>query len=583
MTDAADSSRPIPAEPSPAARPPPGGEADSAPPDELRHLRHELRSPLNHIIGYTDLLLEEADDRGLGPLVPGLEAVRADGGEALRLVRDLLEPARLAADPPAAGSLCDALGTVLGQLLDRTAGLAGQANALGADDAVVDLERVDAAARQLLALLAAGLPLPTSMQGYQAAVLTAPPVPTAPESTPLSATTAGGPAPPAPAEQETPAPATILVVDDSTLNRSLLARRLERLGYSVVGAENGRAALAMLAAQPVDLVLLDVMMPEMDGYEVLAHRQADPALRDVPVIMISALDEIGSIVRCIELGAEDYLPKPFDPVLLRARVGASLEKKRLRDQEKQLLATIQAQATELAEWNRTLEARVQQQVQEIERIGRLRRFLSPQIAEVITTSGDDRALQSHRREITVVFTDLRGFTAFAGAVEPEELMDVLHEYHAALGELIFTHEGTVEHFAGDGMMVFFNDPLPCDDPPARAVRMAVAMRERARTLAQNWRRRGYRLGFGVGIAVGEATLGRIGFEGRYDYGAIGPVTNLAARLCAEAADGQIVVSDHIYQAVKHLVAVEPLGRMALKGFADPVPAFNVVALRNVRP
>jgi class 3 adenylate cyclase len=372
---------------------------------------------------------------------------------------------------------------------------------------------------------------------------------------------------------------TLLVVDDNALNRDMLARRLERLGYTVTCAENGRQALALLQTQPVDLVLLDVMMPEMDGYEVLAVRQQDPRLRDVPVIMLSALDELDSVVRCVAMGAEDYLAKPFDPVLLRARIGACLDKKRLRDQEKAHLAIIQAQAAELAEWNRLLEARVQQQVEELERVGRLRRFLSPQVAEVIVAAGDERLLESHRREITVVFADLRGFTAFSSVASPEAVMGVLHEYHAAMGALIFEHEGTLEHFAGDGLMVFFNDPLLCPDAPARAVRMAVAMRARVAALAADWRRRGHALGFGVGIAVGDATLGRIGFEGRFDYGAIGTVTNLASRLCDQAAPGQILISDRVHAVVADLVATAPLGPVAFKGFPRPIPTHNVLHLK----
>jgi adenylate cyclase len=222
---------------------------------------------------------------------------------------------------------------------------------------------------------------------------------------------------------------------------------------------------------------------------------------------------------------------------------------------------------------------VREQVDELGRLGRLRRFLSPQLAEMIASSGDERLLESHRREITVVFCDLRGFTAFAESAEPEEVMIILREYHAALGELISQYEGTLERFAGDGIMVFFNDPMPCDDPPSRAVRMALAMRERVRELRARWRRRGYELGFGVGIAEGYATCGRIGFEGRYDYGAIGTVTNLAARLCGEAEDDQIVVSGRVYADVEAQVEAKEAGALTLKGLQRPVAAFHVLALR----
>jgi class 3 adenylate cyclase len=323
----------------------------------------------------------------------------------------------------------------------------------------------------------------------------------------------------------------------------------------------------MIKAQAFDLILLDVMMPEMNGYQVLEAMKADPHLREIPVVVLSALDEIGSIVRCIELGAEDYLPKPFDPVLLRARIGACLEKKRLRD--------------ELAQWNRTLEQRVQDQLQQLERLGRLKRFFSPQLAELIVAGDADDPLKTHRREITVVFLDLRGFTAFAETAEPEEVMGVLHEYHAAMGELILQYEGTLEHFAGDGMLIFFNDPLPVDNAAERAVRMALAMRERVKELRAKWRKLGYDLDFGVGIAQGYATMGAIGFEGRWEYGAIGSVPNLAARLCGEAKPGEILIGQRVLAALDELVEVEEKGELALKGFHRPVPAYGVLGLKGV--
>src|SRR5438552_16805445 len=274
------------------------------------------------------------------------------------------------------------------------------------------------------------------------------------------------------------------------------------------------------------------MMPDLDGYAVLKQLKADPVLRDIPILMISALDEIDSVVRCIQLGAEDYLTKPFDPVLLQARIGACLEKKRLHDQEARY-------RRELAQLNQTLEQRVAEQVAQLERMGRLKRFFSPQLAELIVSGDAEDPLKSHRREITVVFLDLRGFTAFAETAEPEEVMGVLREYHAEMGKLVLEYEGTLERFTGDGMMIFFNDPVPVPNPAEPAVRMALAMRDRALQLSVAWRKDGCDLGFGSGIAQGYATLGAIGFEGRWDYGAIGTVTHLAGRLCAEAGDGEL--------------------------------------------
>ena len=218
--------------------------------------------------------------------------------------------------------------------------------------------------------------------------------------------------------------------------------------------------------------------------------------------------------------------------------------------------------------------------QTVEQLGRLKRFFSPQLADLIIQGGADDPLKTHRREVTVVFLDLRGFTAFAEASDPEEVMGVLHEYHAEMGQLILAHEGTLERFTGDGMMIFFNDPLTVPNPAERALRMAVAMRDRAAALAARWRRRGYELDLGIGIAKGFATIGAIGFEGRWDYGAIGTVTNLAARLCGEAKPGQILVAPRVLTEVEELVEAEELGPLTLKGFARPVTPLNVVRLRE---
>jgi adenylate cyclase len=365
----------------------------------------------------------------------------------------------------------------------------------------------------------------------------------------------------------------ILAVDDTPHNIKLLEAVLEPRGYTVISATSGAEALQKVVAEAPDLVLLDIVMPGMDGFEVCRRLREDPVSRYLPIIMITASGAEEKL-KALEAGADDFVLKPFDKAELLARVQSLLRIKEYHD-------TVQAQASELAEWNRTLEARVQQQVEELERVGRLRRYLSPQLAELIVSSGDESILESHRRQITVVFCDLRGFTAFAETSEPEEVMGVLREYHAALGELIYRFEGTLERFAGDGLMVFFNDPIPCPDPAERAVRMAVAMRERVADLTARWRKLEYDLDFGVGIAQGYATLGTIGFEGRYDYGAIGTVTNLAARLCGEASGGQILVSQRVCTAAEGLAEVEPVGELSLRGFTRPVAAHNVIRLKEV--
>jgi class 3 adenylate cyclase len=240
-----------------------------------------------------------------------------------------------------------------------------------------------------------------------------------------------------------------------------------------------------------------------------------------------------------------------------------------------LLDELRQRTEEVAELNRGLEARVAEQVEELGRVGRLKRFLAPQLAELIVSQGDEKILESHRREIVVVFCDLRGYTAFTETAEPEEVLDLLREYHGALGPLVAQFEGTLDQFSGDGIMVFFNDPVPIPDPAERAVKMAVAMREAAGTLIVDWRERGRELGFGAGIAQGYATLGQIGFSERSGYTAIGTVCNVAARLCAEAKDGQILLSQRVNVALRGSVATEQVGALGLKGLTQPVVAYNV--------
>ena len=362
---------------------------------------------------------------------------------------------------------------------------------------------------------------------------------------------------------------TILAVDDLPQNLRLLQAVLEPRGYRLELASSGEEALALLAEpdQAVDLVLLDIVMAGIDGYEVCRRVRADPRTAYLPVVMITASGDQEKL-HAIEAGADDFVAKPFHQGELVARVASLARVKRYQD-------TIARQASELAEWNRELETRVRTQVDELQRLQRLRRVLPPQLADLVIDSGDESLLDSHRREIVVVFCDLRGFTPFAEQSEPEEVMWVLGEYHRELGELIVEYEGTLERFTGDGLMVFFNDPVPCDDPAWRAVAMAMAMRDRVARLAQGWTRRGHDLGFGVGVAQGFATLGRIGFEGRSDYAAIGSVTNLAARLCAAAGPGQVLVSERVFAAVEERVAGQPVGALDLRGFSRPVSTYVI--------
>jgi class 3 adenylate cyclase len=332
------------------------------------------------------------------------------------------------------------------------------------------------------------------------------------------------------------------------------------------------------AARP-DLLLLDVMMPKLDGIEVCRQLKRDAALPFMPIVMVTARTGSQDVVAGLDAGADEYLAKPVDQTALVARVRSMLRIKALQDQVQEQAGRIEAQALQLAAWNRELETRVAEQIDQLERLSRLRRFVSPQLAELIIAGGAQDPLVGHRREVTVVFLDLRGFTSFAETAEPEEVMTVLRDYHAAMGRLVQAHEGTLERFTGDGMMIFFNDPVEVANPAERAVRMALAMRDAAEALGHHWRRRGIDLGLGIGIAEGYATIGAIGFEDRMDYGAIGTVTNLAARLCGEAKAGQILVSARVLCDVEELVTAEAAGDLALKGFARPLAVSSILGLR----
>ncbi len=515
-------------------------------------------------------------------------------------------------------------------------------------------------------------------------------------------------------------PGRILVVDDTAFNRRLLVRLLASIGHEALEADDGAAALAVLRdpdAPRVDLVLLDIVMPGLDGYGTLAAMKADERLRELPVIVISGVDELDSVVRCIQMGATDYLPKTVDPSILRARVEASLAEKHLRDLEREMteqqrsvdevlrimtrsafdlqvvmdavvsaarrlthsdygvayvaedgLFKVVASAggdPELDEYERAHPIRpardsivgrvaltgevariddvradpdyvqagaglagvrsllglpilqdrdvagvlalTRTEVRPFEdgavrlatafadqaaigignarllsTIERQRRqlagFLSPQVAALISSPDGEQLLAGHRREITAMFCDLRNFTVFSETAEPEEVLGFLRAYHRAMGELIMEHQGTLEHFAGDGFMTFFNDPLLQPDHAARAMRMAVAMRERFGEMVADWRKRGHVLEIGIGIATGYATLGRIGFEGRYDYGAIGNAIIMASRLSGEAAAGQILVAQRTLAEGEGSVLAEPVGELSLKGFSRPVAVYAVTGL-----
>ena len=341
--------------------------------------------------------------------------------------------------------------------------------------------------------------------------------------------------------RETP---RLLVADDHEDSLEFMQDRLIYQGYEVITATNGEEALAAAREHLPDLILLDVVMPRMDGVAVCRALKADPALPFMPVIMVTALSRPGEVVGGLDAGADEYVTKPVDANALAARVRSML---RIKQQHDAL--------TDLND--------------------RLRLYVSPQVADLITSS----EIKTHRREVSVLFCDLRGYTKFSATAPPERFMAVLGEYHAALGTLVFAYQGTLERFIGDGMMVFFNDPVEIDAPQIQAVQLALAIRDCMAELTEKWRfRYDCDLGFGIGIDYDWANLGRIGFERRYDYAAVGPVTNRAARLCAEAADGQILVSQRLYADLEQQVAAAYVGELELKGFG-PVRTYTVTVLR----
>jgi len=358
----------------------------------------------------------------------------------------------------------------------------------------------------------------------------------------------------------------ILVVDDQRTNAEMVSGLLRNLGYEVDVALDGEAALDVVRSKCPDLVVSDILMPRMDGYELCRRLRANPETALLPVILVTSAEPQTERVKGVEAGADDFLAKPVNWAELFARVKRLLQVKALQDEIKEL--------------NAKLEERVRDQVAQLERLSRMKRFFSRAVAEAIVAPGGEALLEPHRREITAVFLDLRGFTAFTDRADPDEVLVLLRAYHATLGRTVDEFGGTLEHFAGDGIMIFFNDPIEIDNPAERGIRMALALQRAFNPIAEAWAKLGHEVGLGIGIAQGETTLGVIGFDQRWEYAAIGNVPNLAARLCGAAHAGEIILDGQTEQDIVGIAETEFVGALSLRGFQQPVPAFRLKCMRD---
>jgi adenylate cyclase len=526
------------------------------------HLRHELRTPLNAVIGYSEMLLEDADDTNSPDFAADLKQVLAAGRQLLAVVNDLLDAQKLASDD-VAFNLESLIANLDYQARSPLNGIIGYSEILlenaaeqGLEENIPDLEKIRAAGKLFLARLNNIIDFSTIDAGLKS------PAPGAPDQSPLidsvmaslrelareSAAASGG---------ETGA---LLVVDDNEINRDLLSRYLARLGHAVQTAPDGRKALEMIATGAFDLVLLDIMMPELNGYQVLQHLQDSPAWRDLPVIMISALDEMDSVVRCIELGAADYLAKPFNPVLLRARVGACLEKKRLRDLEKE-------HERQLQELNAALEIRNRFIRQTFGR------YLSD---DIVATILEGLKIGGEKRQATILMSDLRGFTSLSEGLPAEDVVAMVNIYLETMTDIILKYQGTIDEFIGDGILVIFGAPFQRPDDARRAVACAVDMQLAMASVNDRNRQAGYpEVALGIGLNTGPMVVGNIGSKRRMKYGVVGRNVNLTARIESYTVGGQIYISENTLKACGDILRLDSAMQVSPKGVKEPLTIYEV--------
>jgi adenylate cyclase len=529
------------------------------------HLRHELRTPLNAIIGYSEMLLEDAVDAASADLAADLKQVLAAGRQLLAIVNDLLDAQKLASDD-VAFNLESLITNLDYQARAPLNGVIGYSEILlenavdkEQEEIIPDLEKIHTAGKLFLARLNNIIDFSNLDAGLKS------PAPGATDQSPLidsvmaslrelaqesAAVTCG----------ET---GSILVVDDNEINRDLLSRYLARLGHTVQAAPDGRQALEMIDSGAFDLVLLDIMMPELNGYQVLQHLQDSANWRDLPVIMISALDEMDSVVRCIELGAADYLPKPFNPVLLRARVGACLEKKRLRDLEKE-------QKRQLQELNAALEVRNRFIRQTFGR------YLSDDIVESILERPDGLKIGGEKRQATILMSDLRGFTSLSEGLPAEDVVAMVNIYLETMTDIILKYQGTIDEFIGDGILAIFGAPFQRPDDAPRAIACAVEMQLAMASVNDRNRQAGYpEVALGIGVNTGNMVVGNIGSKKRTKYGVVGSNVNLTARIESYTVGGQIFISESTFKACGDIVRLDNAMQVSPKGVKEPLTIYEV--------
>ena len=542
----------------------PEAEGEQSPQALWAHLRHELRTPLNAIIGYSEMLLGDADDLGLADYVSDLNQILSAGHQLLEIINDLLDPNQVASSDVVfnlaslVANLHYQVRIPLNSIIGFSEILLEKAAEQGRLDLIADLKKIHSAAELFLSRvneivdfskIDAGLKASGPEVSDQSSLIHRA-LTSLRELAQDSAAVTGGES------------GSILVVDDNEINRDLLSRYLERQGHTVRVAPNGRQALEMIATGAFDLVLLDIMMPELNGYQVLQHLKQSETWRDLPVIMISALDEIDSAVRCIELGAEDYLRKPFNPVLLRARVQACLEKKRLRD----LKVEQQRQLTEL---NTALELR-NRFIRET-----FGSYLSDEIVDTILKKGGLK-IEGEKRRATILMADLRGFTSLSERLPAEDVVAMINIYLETMTEIIQKYQGTIDEFIGDGILVIFGAPILRPDDPLRAVACAVEMQLAMTSVNDRNRQAGYpEVALGIGINTGEVVIGNIGSKKRIKYAVVGRAVNLTARIESYTVGGQIFISESTLDECGDICRIDTAMQVMPKGVKKPLTIHEV--------